>query len=138
MASNAYEPAAPPDEQTLSELLGDALPWWRELIERLTPMCAPYSLEWRYHAGRDEWSARVRRGTRIIVYLQPRRDAFQASFALGERAVAAAHAADLPDEVHALIDGARRYAEGRAVRIEVTGPGDVATVRELAAAKIAH
>jgi len=59
-----------------------------------------------------------------------------ASFALGEKAAEAARESGVPPAVVKIIDEAKRYAEGRAVRIEVRGPRDVAAVVKLAVAKI--
>ena len=44
---------------------------------------------------------------------------FIASFALGEKAVRAAHETDLPVSALEVIDIAKKYAEGRGVRLEV-------------------
>ncbi len=61
-----------------------------------------------------------------------------AGFVLGERAVKAAHESDLPDSVLAMIDSARRYVEGRGVRIEVKSKRDLDATRKLAAIKMAN
>jgi hypothetical protein len=61
---------------------------------------------------------------------------FLASFALGERAVRAARQSGLSEQVVKIIDGARKYAEGTAVWLEVKSPGDVDIVERLAAVKL--
>jgi hypothetical protein len=81
---------------------------------------------------------RLKKGTRVIVYLTPRAGKFLASIALGERAVAAARERGLPGPALAAIDAAPRYAEGRGVRLVVSTADDVKTVRQLAAAKFAN
>jgi hypothetical protein len=63
---------------------------------------------------------------------------FLASFALGEKAVKVAHASDLPAPVLEVIDGAKKYAEGRGVRLEVRAPEDVRSVEKLAIIKMAN
>jgi hypothetical protein len=74
----------------------------------------------------------LRKGKRRIVYLAPREGFFLASFALGDRAVAAMKAANPP------VEPGKRYAEGTAVRIEVRTTADVKLVKQLVAIKIAH
>jgi uncharacterized protein YecE (DUF72 family) len=37
-----------------------------------------------------------------------------------------------------MVDGARRYAEGTAVRFAVKGPKDITTVKKLAEIKLEH
>ena len=130
--------AAPPEAATLAAALGPAYPWWNELREQLAVLCTPSSEQWGFSGKSTGWGLRIRRRDRIIVYLTPREGAFLASLALGERAVRAAHAGGLPAPVLALIDSARRYAEGPAVRVEVRAAADLETVRALAAIKLAN
>ena len=63
---------------------------------------------------------------------------FLVGFALGEKAVRAAHEAALPTSLLAVIDEAPKYAEGRGVRIEVRTKKDLDAVRKLAAVKMAN
>jgi hypothetical protein len=76
----------------------------------------------------------LRKG-RVIVYLSPQHGGFLASFALGEKAIAPAKSCKLPPKILKIISEAKRYAEGTAVRIQVTNKPDVAAVAKLAAIK---
>jgi hypothetical protein len=70
--------------------------------------------------------------------MTPQKRRFLVGFALGEKAVRAAHAIPLDGSVLALIDEAPRYPEGRGVRIEVRTKKDIETVKRLAAVKMAN
>ena len=59
-------------------------------------------------------------------------------FVLGEKAVKAAHQGSLPDSVLTVIDEAKKYAEGRGVRIEIRNKKDLNIAKELAAIKMAN
>lgn len=59
-----------------------------------------------------------------------------AGFALGEKVVAAARQGGLSPDVLTLIDSARKYAEGRAVRPETHTTDDVKHVLAIAAVKM--
>ncbi len=74
----------------------------------------------------------------VVLYMTPGRGSFLASFALGEKAVRAAHASGLPRPVLDVVDAARVYAEGRGVRLEVRTADDVVNVEALAAVKMAN
>jgi hypothetical protein len=63
---------------------------------------------------------------------------FDAGLALGEKAVAAANASDLPHSLLEIINGSRKYAEGRGVCLEVRSNADLADVVQLAAIKMAN
>jgi hypothetical protein len=58
------------------------------------------------------------------------------SFALGDKAVAAAKKSKLPSNILKIIAEAKRYAEGTAVRVEVHGEGDIESVKTLARIKM--
>lgn len=72
---------------------------------------------------------------RVILYMTPQKDQFLVSLALGERAVAAAHAAKLAPSVLQVVDAAPRYAEGRAVRLCVRGSRQLPALARLAEIK---
>lgn len=74
---------------------------------------------------------------RTILYMTPRRRHFLVGFALGEKAVAAARRSDLPASTLALIAEARKYAEGRALRLEIRTKKDLEVAKRLAAIKMA-
>jgi hypothetical protein len=70
------------------------------------------------------------------MYLTPCKGYFIAGFVLGEKAVRAAGEAGLDESTLSLIESARKYAEGRAVRIEVRRKRDRDQVIKLAAIKM--
>ena len=94
--------------------------------------------EWNFSGKAYGWSFRLKQKKRTLVYMTPCRGYFLASFALGEKACLAAHAAGLPAPVLAIIDGAPKYAEGRGVRIPVRSRRDVDNVECLVAIKAAN
>jgi hypothetical protein len=63
---------------------------------------------------------------------------FYVGFALGEKAVAAAHKSDLSQSLLETIDNSQKYAEGRAVRLEVRSATDLDNVINVAAVKMAN
>lgn len=139
MALSAFDDkTAPPTEDALAAVLGSAFGHWRDLRGRLATRCEPCVQVWGFSGRSTGWGLRVKRGERVVVYLTPRHGSFLASFALGERAVRAVAEQGLPPDVVELVRGARRYAEGRAVRLEIRGPDDLDTVVRLAEIKIAN
>lgn len=139
MVANAFVGStAPPSDEDLSAALGAARAPWDRLVADLAAAHGVEGQEWSSYSRKAGWSMKLKRGDRVIVYLSPCRGCFLASFALGEKAIAAARASRLPDRVLSLLDGAKRYAEGAAVRIEVKGARDLGPVKKIAAAKIAN
>jgi hypothetical protein len=119
-------PAAPSDAELAAEL-GAAHSLWARLRSEV-----PLPGEWRSYSKKSGWSMRLKKGERNIVYLVPGRGGFDVSFALGDRAVAAARERGLAK----MVEGAKRYAEGTAVRFAVKGPKDVAAAKKLVEIKL--
>jgi hypothetical protein len=119
--------AAAPSEAELAAELGAAKVLWQRLCEEVA-----LPGEWHSYSKKAGWSMRLRRGDRNIVYLVPGRGEFDVSLALGDRAVAAARERGLAK----MVDGAKRYAEGTAVRFAVKGPKDVVMVKKLVEIKL--
>jgi hypothetical protein len=138
MIANAFAGhAAPPSHEELASALGASLALWTQLTADLVSEFALAVDDWHSYSREAGWSLRVKQRDRNIVYLSPGEGAFMASFALGERAMAAARAGKLPKSALAVLDAARRYAEGTAVRIDVKKAAGLAVVKRLVAAKMA-
>lgn len=128
----------PPTGAELADVLGPAKVLWDELLASLA---AEYKLtiqEWNSYSLKAGWSLRLKNNGRNILYLSPCQGAFRAAFALGDKAVAAARQSNLPPSVIKIINEAKRYAEGTAVRLEIKKTKDVESVFKLAGIKLAH
>jgi uncharacterized protein DUF3788 len=127
-----------PTAPALAAALGSKAPLWRELTHGIGEQHAPITEQWVYSGKNLGWSLRLKQTKRAVVYLTPVAGGFRASLAMGEKAVRAAHESALPQAILRLIDEAPKYAEGRAVRLDVKHAADVKYVMELAAIKMAN
>jgi hypothetical protein len=91
--------AAPPPDDELRATLGAAFPLWESARQRLAALCDRYDEAWGFTSASTGWGLRAKQDGRIIVYLTPRTGEFLASFALGDRALRAARASELPPSV---------------------------------------
>jgi hypothetical protein len=138
MALSAFDDKSKqPQEADLQAMLGSVYPHWNELKKLIAEKYAPVAIEWGFASKSTGWGLRLKRDNRAILYMTPCRGYFLASFALGEKAVKAAQASDLPVSVLTVIDGAKKYAEGRGVRLEVRNAEDVRYIEKLAVFKMA-
>ena len=139
MALSVFDdPSRRPGDDELKAVLGRAGDRWDELIEELSRVFVPLTSQWGFAGSNWGWSLRLAQRRRTILYLTPQQRRFLAGFALGGRAMRAAHEVPLDPTVLGQIDTAPQYAEGRGVRIEVRTKSDVARVMQLAAVKMAH
>jgi hypothetical protein len=120
-----------PTDDELAAALGPVKKLWDELAAEMPG-------EWKSSSPKNGWALRLKKGERNIVYLSPGSGCFLASFALGDKAMRKARESGLPASIVRILDTARRYAEGSAVRVSVKKAEDVAAVRKLMAAKIAN
>ena len=127
----------PPQPQQLAATLARAFVHWEKLKAIIEKRFGPVSFEWGFTSKTTGWGLRVKSEKRTILYLTPCEGYFLASFALGEKAVKAAHESNLPATVLQIIDSAKKYAEGRGVRLEVKSASDVRNVEKIAIIKVA-
>jgi hypothetical protein len=127
-----------PRNDDLAATLGSAFVFWNELKRLIASRFAPPSIDWGFTSKKTGWGLRLKREKRTILYMTPCEGYFMASFALGAKAVKVAHESDLPVSVLEVIDNAKKYAEGRGVRLEVRSAEDVRNVEKLAVIKMAN
>jgi hypothetical protein len=127
----------PPDEMALARTLGDTKTLWDELIRHVETEHAPVTHRWAPSKTSTLGFLRLVQKKRTILYLLPREGCFLTAFVFGEKATAAVRASDVPAAVVTMLNAARAYAEGRGIRLETRTARDLATIKKLAAIKMA-
>jgi hypothetical protein len=122
----------PPSSRELARLLGKS----HAAFLALTQRGSASTCEWKRYSKKSPWVVKVSQADRTLLYATPMADAFEATVVLGERAAQAALAGRVSKTLHASIRAARRYVEGRPVRVIVKGQADLAGVEELVAVKL--
>lgn len=126
MSLSAFDdPNEPPEPAVLRRRLGPAATAWNALVAGVTEHCDPIEELWNFGGAKFGWSLRLLRKGRVLLYLTPQEGRFLAGLVLGGKAVAAAREAGLSPGLLAQVEAAPQYAEGRGLRVEVTGGGDV-------------
>ena len=126
-----------PTAAELSSVLGATALIWAELIDSLIKEQG-LDQEWNSFKPKYGWTLLLKLKKRRIVYLGPCVGCFRASFILGDKAVAAARASNLPKRVLLLLDEAPRYPEGTGLRLLVKTARDLPAIRKLAQIKLAN
>ena len=139
MAFSALDDKArEPTDADVAEVLGDASHLWTDLKGLMASQFDPLVEDWTFSGKKWGWSLRLKHKKRAILYMTPSTGFFYVGFALGEKAVAAAHASDLPQSLLEIIDSSQKYVEGRAVRLEIRSAADLENVTNVAAIKMAN
>jgi hypothetical protein len=128
----------PPQDKEVMEVLRRKSAHWVKLRALLHSQYEPLTETWKFYSRKWGWTLQLKRKKRAVLYLTPHKGYFAAGFVLGEKAVKSARDSDLPDSILNAINSARKYAEGRGIRIEVKTKKDVDVVEKLAAIKMAN
>jgi hypothetical protein len=121
----------PPSARELAALLGKSHVAFRALTRRPAA-----SSEWRRYGKKSPWVLKLCQGDRTLFYVVPKAGQFEVTVILGERAAAAALGGRVRKALHASIRSAKRYVEGRPVRVAVRSEADLACVEELVSVKL--
>ena len=127
-----------PDEAALASALGKTHAHWAKIRAHLEREFDPIRSEWKFYGKKYGWTLKVQHKKRAILYLMPLDGGFQIAFVFGDRAVAAVEESAAPEPIKEQLRNARRYVEGRGLRLEVKSAKDVKTVKQLVRIKMAN
>jgi hypothetical protein len=128
--------AVEPDDEVLAGVLGRSKAAWDALRARLAEEYPPLTETWKSFGKKSGWTFQLRQKKRTVLWMTPRSKHFVAATSYGDKALAAARESDLPAALIGEIEGARKYAEGRPVRIEVRTKADAAVVERIVAIRM--
>lgn len=137
MALSVFDdPNQPPGPAVLRRRLGSAATAWSALVDGVAERCGPIDELWSFGGAKFGWSLRLLRKGRVLLYLTPQEGRLLAGLVLGGEAVAAAREAGLPPALLAQVEAAPQYAEGRGLRVEVSGADEVESLVRLVGLKV--
>ena len=127
-----------PTAQKLARALGESNGLWKEIKKHLKAEYGELTEEWRFYGAKSGWILKTLRKKRNLFFFIPIEGSFKISFVFGDKAVAAVEKSDLPEKLITELKNARKYAEGRGLKIEVKSPADVENIKKLVAIKVAN
>ena len=137
MSSSVFaEKSIQPDDQMLAEALGRAYPLWIEIKSHIQAEYGELVEEWKHYGPKSGWILKSLNKKRNLFFLTPCQGYFRIAFVFGDKAVAAIEKSDLPAAMIEEIRAAKKYAEGRGLRLEVKKRSDVKNVKKLIAIKV--
>jgi len=138
MSSSVFsDKSVRPDDRQLAAALGRAYPLWLEIKCHIQAEYGEMVEEWKHYGSKSGWILKSLNKKRNLFFLIPCQGYFRIAFVFGDKAVAAIEKSDLPAAIIEEIRTARKYAEGRGLRLEVKKRGDVENVKMLLAIKVA-
>ena len=127
-----------PDARALARALGAKAALWNEIEAELRAALGDLIPEWKHYGAKSGWILKILLKKRNLFFLTPGDGRFRVTFVFGDKAVELIAAGGFPGPLIEELRAARKYAEGRGLRIEVESAADVRTVVALARIKAAH
>jgi len=136
MSSIFIDKSVKPDNQMLAEVLGTSYKLWEKIKSSLINDYGKLDEDWKYYGQKIGWTLKLLYKKRNLFFFTPYEKYFQIAFVFGDKAVAVVGQSDLSLTIIDEIKNARKYAEGRGLRIAVKKQSDVNIVLKLTEIKI--
>jgi len=127
-----------PGDNDLRVALGETHALWQEIRHYVHQMYPAASDEWNYPGDKYGWSFRIKDKRRAIIYLAPRDKFFRVAFVFGQKATAMVMESQVSDSIKTELAGARVYAEGRGIRIDVKNGTITSDIKTLIDIKLSN
>ncbi len=132
------EKSKQPNERLLAEALGVTYKYWKELEVGLEKLYGPLTEEWKYYGKSSGWTLKLLMKKRNLFFFAPYERYFRIAFVFGDKAVSAIEESDLPPAMIKELANAKRYVEGRGLRIDVKKRSAIADIVKLVEFKIQY
>jgi len=127
-----------PTDKMLAENLKDMYPLWRQLYDEVFRQYPDGKPEWNFPGKKYGWSFRIKDKKRAIIYFLPHEGYFKAAFVFGDKAVAEIMKSKISDSIKTELNEARKYAEGRGIRIKIENENDIDDISRLIEIKLKY
>ena len=122
----------------LAEAIGKLYQRWTDIADYVVEKYPKAIREWKYPGTKYGWSFRLKDKKRNIIYMSPQHDHIMVAFAFSDKGVDAVQDSSLPQPIKDELRNAKKYVEGRGIRLEVRSRADVANIKILCDVKLAN
>jgi signal transduction histidine kinase len=139
METNVFmDKSIQPDNSRLAHVLGENITFWEAIKRHIAQKHSDANEEWKFYNTKSGWTLKVLLKKRNLFFFTALPGFFRLAFVFGDKAVSAVEKSDLPEALKNELRNARKYAEGRGIRIEVKSQNDVEHVKKLIDIKISN
>ncbi len=125
-----------PDNRQLEETIGDKTKLWEAIKGHIEKKCGDVTEEWKFYGVKSGWVLKILLKKRNLFFFTPLKGGFRLGFVFGDKAVSAVEKSDLPKDMIDTLKNAKKYVEGRGLRVEVSSMPDVENVKKLIDIKV--
>ena len=127
-----------PTDQDLVENIGATYALWHQIQEFVLDQYPEGIEEWNYPGKKYGYSFRIKDKKRAILYFLPRNNYFKVAFVFGQKATDIIMKSNIAPEIKNDLSLARKYAEGRGIRITVKNDFNIPDIKRLVEIKLAN
>jgi hypothetical protein len=125
-----------PGDKDMENSLGKMYTAWQDISRFVLDKHPSATLEWNYPGEKFGWSFRIKDKKRAIIYLLPRDKYFKVAFVFGQKAFDQIMGSAVSDEIKNELKSAKKYAEGRGIRLDVKNTEVIKDITELIEIKL--
>lgn len=130
--------AEKPDKVKLQLGIDKNIELWVLLRDRVYEKYPAATEEWNFPGKKYGWSFRIKDKKRAIIYLLPREGYFKVAFVFGQKATDQIMDSDISQKIKEELQNAKKYAEGRGIRIDVRNNEIIPDIERLIDIKLAN
>lgn len=138
MSSVFIDKSVKPDNEMLAHTLGTSYKLWDKIKTTLATNYGGLNEDWKFYGQKIGWTLKLLYKKRNLFFLTPYENYFQIGFVFGDNAVFVIEKSDLPVRIIDEIRSAKKYAEGRGLRLAVKKSYDVKLILKLTEIKISN
>ena len=127
-----------PTENDLVQNLGATYYLWKQLEKFVLEQYPNGLKEWNYPGKKYGYSYRIKDKRRAILYFLPRKNYFKVAFVFGQKATDHIIDSDISLKIKEELSQARKYAEGRGIRIEIKDETAISDIKKLIIIKLSN
>jgi hypothetical protein len=127
-----------PTKQMLAKALGEKYQLWKDIAEYIVKQYPKAFEEWKYYSVKYGWSFRLKDKKRNIIYMTPAQDHTMIGFLFSDKCVEAVQQSNLSASIKDELRDAKKYPEGRVIRLRVRTKSDLVSIKNLIDIKLAN
>lgn len=125
-----------PNEDELAKKLGSVYKLWQEIYNFVLGKYSKGVSDWNFPGKKYGWNFRIKDKKRAIIYLLPRENYFKVAFVFGDKATNEIMASEISESIKNELQAARKYVEGRGIRIDVKDESVISDIKKLVEIKL--
>ena len=139
MSASIYtEKLIEPNDRMLSHDLVDTKVFFDKIGSFIESEYGHFKPEWKFYNKKSGWILKMFTKKKNVLFVVPCDKYFRIVFTFGDKASNLIFNSDLPDSIKKDLFGAKKYAEGRTIQIEVRDGNDLDNILTMIKIKLSN